>query len=205
MFVTFEGIEGCGKSTQARLFRDALGGNAVLTREPGGTELGRRVRSLVLDHVDDPPSTRTELLLFFADRAHHVAQVIRPALERGIAVVCDRYVDSTLAYQGYGRGVPLADIRALAAIATGGLVPDLTVLLDIPVALGLSRAALRTGGHDRLESEAVAFHERVRAGYLEMAAAEPQRYVLIDGAGTPGEVAVRVRATAVPRAMPHVR
>lgn len=199
-FVTLEGIEGSGKSTQAKLVARMLGEKAVLTQEPGGTALGRSVRGLLLDHAHRGMAPAAEVLLFFADRAQHVAEVIRPALAAGRPVVSDRYTDSSIAYQGYGRGLPLDLVASVAALATGGLVPDLTLLLDVAVDGGLARVS-RRGGHDRLEAERREFHERVREGYLRLAGAEPSRWAVVDGEGAPEEVEARVRATLEARGL----
>lgn len=195
-FCTFEGIEGSGKSTQAARFAARFGERALLTREPGGTELGRGVRELLLAPRPHPVAAAAESLLFFADRAQHVSERLRPALAAGQVVICDRYVESSLAYQGYGRGLDLDALQRIAAFATGGLRPDLILLLDLPVEAGLSRARSRAGGPDRLEAEDVAFHERVRAGYHAMAAADPARWRVVDATGGEDEVAARVAAAA---------
>ena len=197
-FVTLEGIEGSGKSTQARRLASQLGRDTVLTQEPGGTDIGRAIRGLLLDHGHGPLAPAAEVLLFFADRAQHVAEVVRPALDAGRSVVSDRYTDSSIAYQGYGRGIDRALILAVARLATDGLQPDLTILLDLPVDVGLARAG-RRGPHDRLESEVREFHERVRSGYLEMAKAEPARWVMVNAEGPADEVAARVREAALSR------
>ena len=183
-FITFEGIEGCGKTTQLQRLAGLLGPRAVTTREPGGTAIGRAVREVLLDPANRALEPTTELLLYFADRAQNVAEVIRPALTAGQVVLCDRHVESSLAYQGYGRGLPLAAIRQLAALATGGLRPDAIVLIDVPVGVGLARVG-RRGAHDRLEREVLAFHERVRSGFAALLEEEPSRWLRLDG--TAGE------------------
>ena len=191
-FITFEGIEGVGKSTQVRALAARLAGagrEVVTTREPGGTPLAERIRTLVLGDAGEPVSGPAELLLMFAARAVHTDNLIRPALARGAWVLCDRYTDATFAYQGGGRGVPAADIEALAAVAARGVAPDLTFLLDAPVALALARARQRTAAADRIESETQAFFERARDTYLARAQAEPGRIRRIDATLSEAEVA----------------
>jgi dTMP kinase len=188
-FVTLEGMEGCGKSTQAGRIAAALGPDTVLTREPGGTPVGREIRQLLLD-PRWKVAAAAEVLLYFADRAQHVAEVLRPALAAGRSVVSDRYVDTSLAYQGYGRGLPLDALAHVAELATGGLRPDLTLFFDVPIDVGLARIGAR-GPRDRIEAEARGFHERARAGYDALMAAEPTRWVIVDGMGTPDEVGER--------------
>ena len=181
LFITFEGPEGAGKSTQLSLLVARLeqaGVAHTVTREPGGTPLGSRVRDVLLDpELDFDPLP--EFLLYSASRAQLVANVIRPALERGEVVVCDRYADSSLAYQGFGRGLDEALLGDITRAATGGLIPDLTVLLDLDPAVGLARAA-RRGQPDRLEQADLAFHQRVRAGFLELSQREPGRFLVLD-------------------------
>jgi dTMP kinase len=193
-FITIEGPEGGGKTTQAeRLGRHlaARGREARVTREPGGTWLGERIREVLLARTSagtPAPDPRTDALLFNAARRQIVDEVIRPTLEAGRSVVCARFTDSTLAYQGYGAGVPLPTLRTLADIATDGLTPDLTILLDVPVDVGLARKA--PGDVTRFEAEFdLAFHGRVRAGFLDLAAAEPDRFVVIDATATEDAVA----------------
>ncbi|TAM62566.1 MAG: dTMP kinase [Chloroflexota bacterium] len=199
-FITLEGPDGAGKSSQAERLAGWLreqGMTVTLSREPGGTALGEAVRQLVL-HSGAERSPRSDALLFAAGRAEHVGRVIRPALARGEIVVCDRFGDSTLAYQGFGGGEDLADLRRLVAYATGGLSPGLTVLLDVPVEVGLRRrAGGPSAGRTRFEDDALhdrAFHERVRAGFLELAAAEPERWRVVDAAVSPDRVAEAIQA-----------
>jgi len=186
--VVFEGGEGSGKSTQAARLAQRLG--AVLTREPGGTEIGERLRRVVLDDDDlHPPAPRTEALLMAADRAQHVAEVIRPALDAGRDVVSDRFSGSTLAYQGYGRGLAVGELAWLSSWASDGLEPDLVLLLDVDQEVAAGR---RCRPRDRMEAAGDTFHQRVVSGYLALAAADPGRWVVVDGAGTVEEVAERV-------------
>jgi dTMP kinase len=194
-FITFEGGEGSGKSTQiARLAErlEAAGVAYCVLREPGGTTVGELVRDLLLDPKHTGLDDTTELLLYEACRAELVSDVIEPALEAGEVVICDRFYDSTTAYQGFGRGLPLEQIAELNAIATGGLVPDRTIVLDVEPKVGIRRATRK--GTDRLESEGLAFHERVRDGFLAVAEQEPGRVRVIDAGAAPGVVAEKVAA-----------
>lgn len=194
-FITFEGGEGSGKSTQIMLLAarlEAVGQKVRVVREPGGTAVGEAVRELLLDPAHEGLDPRAELLLYEASRAQHTAKVIEPALAAGEVVLCDRYADSSTAYQGYARCLPLDEVLALNAAATGGLKPDRTLYLDIDPTLGVQRATSAVA--DRLESEDLQFHQRVREGYLSIAAGEPGRMRVIDAAGSVEEVAVRVRA-----------
>ena len=195
LFITLEGGEGCGKTTQASRLRGRLvaaGREALLVREPGGTPLAERVRSLLKDESDDPPCDRSELLLFLAARAQLVRNVVRPALEAGKWVVSDRFSDSTFAYQGYGRGLPLDVLRVANDFACEGLSPDLTLLLEVPPELAEERMRRREeatkAGADRIERAGDGFHARLRAGFAEMAEREPGRFVRIDASGSPDEV-----------------
>ena len=198
-FITFEGGEGCGKSTQVKLlktFLEAKGHEVLLTREPGGTRLSELIRSLLKDEKDDPPCDRSELLLFLAARAQLVREVIRPALERGVFVVSDRFSDSTFAYQGYGRGLDLGSLRLMNDFACEGLAPDLTLLLDASPEVAerrmRSREAATHTAADRIELAGGEFHRRLREGFLEMAAAEPDRIIRIDADRSVDEVATAI-------------
>ena len=183
LFITFEGSEGCGKSTQAKALwkkLSRLGIPAELTHEPGGTALGNQLRRLLKTKRQDEISPVAELSLFAACRIQLVTEVIRPSLEQGKVVICDRFADSTIAYQGYGRGLDLDTIKKINELATQGIKPDLTILLDIPTQKGLGRKQSKSKINDRFESEDIAFHNRVRDGYLKLAAEEPERWLVID-------------------------
>ena len=198
VFITFEGGDGSGKSTQIQSVRDwfeSRGREVIVTREPGGTELGTEIRRLVQNGPEDVDA-RTEALLYAADRAYHVATVIGPALERGAVVLGDRYIDSSLAYQGAARSLGVDEIASLSAWATRGLYPSLTFLLDLPPEVGARR---RTDAPDRMERESMDFHERVRHEYLRLADAEPDRIVVIDAVGTVDEVFSEIRGVLVER------
>jgi dTMP kinase len=196
--ITLEGGDGAGKSTQSALLvsrLEAAGVVVVTTREPGGTPVGEELRRLVKGSAD--PSPRTELLMFEAARAELVQRVIRPAIERGATVVADRYTDSSLAYQGYGRGLDLDEIRSINAYATGGLAPDLTVLLDVAPPTGAVRSTGRDGEDStqrRFEDAGDGFHDRVRRGYLELASLEPDRWIVLDGSMPSDQLAEQVWA-----------
>jgi dTMP kinase len=191
VFITFEGPDGSGKTTHLKLLAEWLrdqGYDVLETREPGGTAIGEKVRAIVLDRASQEMEATTEILLFSAARAQHVGQIIRPHLSRGGIVLCDRYADSTLAYQGYGRGLDLPTLRVINSFATSGLRPALIIYLDVPVEEGLERRQQAKGGEwNRLDAETLAFHQRVRAGYLALAAEEPHRWAIID-ATRPTEV-----------------
>jgi dTMP kinase len=196
VFITLEGPEGSGKTTQIQLLVGWLqeqGHEVVLTREPGGTDIGDQIRAVLHDPRNTAMDATAEILLYSADRAQHVAQVIRPAMAGGKVVVSDRYYDSTLAYQGYGRGLDLEMLRAITAFATGGLKPDLTLYLDIAPDMGLQRRQAGGDEWNRLDAEALEFHQRVRAGYMELIAREPERWAVIDAARTLEEVQEQIR------------
>ena len=195
MFITFEGPEGSGKSTQIQkcgAWLRAEGRECIVTKEPGGTPISDRIRAILLDSAASGMDAMTELLLYAASRRQHTVEVIRPALARGAIVLCDRYTDATLAYQGYGRLLDLERLNTLNQWATDGLRPDLTLLFDIDEEAGLARAHARnaqmTVDEGRFEAEDVRFHRRVREGYLTMAQAEPKRFVVVDGSGSIDEV-----------------
>lgn len=195
--IVFEGIEGCGKTTQlerSRHWLTTIGqADVIPTREPGGTPLGGGIRQLLLHTDKEPIHDRTELLLYAADRAQHVEQFLRPNLERGALILCDRYTDSTIAYQGYGRGLDLHLIDQLNQVATGGLQSDLTIWLDIEVELGFERMKQR-GKRDRIEQASIEFHQRVRLGFAKLAEENRDRIVRIDGSGSESRVAEQVKA-----------
>jgi len=200
--ITVEGGEGAGKSTQVDLLLAALGQAGIAatgTREPGGSDGAEAIRRLLLDGATERWDAVGEALLLYAARRDHVVRLIRPALERGVWVVCDRFADSTLAYQGYGRGLPLADLLALHNFALGDFAPDLTLILDLPVAEGLARAGRRSGNADRFERLDAAFHERLRQGFLQIAADNPERCVVIDAAGDQGSIHRAVLAAVAAR------
>jgi dTMP kinase len=195
VFIAFEGGEGAGKSTQVRRLQEWLTNEGLVARatfEPGATPSGAGIRSIVLDRAHTGIASRSEALLYAADRAQHVHDVLRPALDAGEVVITDRFVDSSLAYQGAGRTIPLDDVRMLSRWATEGLQPDLTVLLDLPPEVGLARARGRAVA-DRLESESLDFHLRVRQTFRALAEADPDRYLVVDAQRAPDEIAATIR------------
>ncbi len=196
MFITFEGPDGSGKTTQARLLAEWLRGQGyevVLTREPGGTAVGDQIRQVLHDPRNTALDDRTEILLYSADRAQHVAQRIRPALANRAIVISDRYADSTLAYQGYGRGLDVDVLCTITTFATGGLQPDLTLYLDIAPEEGLQRRRSSGGEWNRLDAQALEFHQRVQAGYLELIKQDPDRWESVDAARPVEEVQAEIR------------
>ncbi|MCI2002134.1 MAG: dTMP kinase [Ancrocorticia sp.] len=196
MFITFEGDDGTGKTTQILRLAESLrsaGYEVVTTQEPGGTAVGKQIRHVLLHSGDVSP--KAEALLYAADRAHHVDTVVRPALERGAVVLADRYIDSSIAYQGVARALGTDEIRSLSTWATGGLLPDLTILVDMPTSVSMARLGQN---HDRIESTGFAFHAAVRQEFLALAAAEPERWVVIDGSKSVDDVAAAVRRSIAP-------
>jgi dTMP kinase len=199
-FVSFEGIDGCGKSTLLNDLAGWLDENSVpliKTREPGGTRIGEKIRDLLLDPSFENVNEQAEVLLYSASRAQLVHEVVHPALRAGKWALVDRYIDATLAYQGFGRGLKLDPLRDLQDWATGGLWPDVTVLLDCDIDVASSRMIARSGTTDRIEKESRHFHERVRAGYLELARSAPDRFVVLDGNGPLHEVILNFRAALI--------
>lgn len=202
IFITFEGIEGSGKSTlvsRLALLLKGTGMDPLVTREPGGTALGRKLRAVLLNPAGVHIHPLSELFLYAADRAQHIQEVIRPALDRGRTVFCDRFSDATAAYQGYGRGLALETIRSADALARGGLVPDLTVLLNLPTEEGLERARSRNtregaGAETGMDDEPPEFHRKVHEGYLDLARQAPDRFLILDASNHPEELASRVLA-----------
>ncbi len=196
LFIAFEGGEGSGKSTQTQIIRSWLEGkghNVVLTRQPGGTDLGKQLRHILLDLSSKEVAPITEALLFAADRAEHMHRVIHPALAKGDVVICDRYVDSFIAYEKGGRQLDAEEIERLSRWATDSLTPDLTILLDIPPQSGLARR----GDLDRMEMQPIEFHQRVRANFLELAASNPNRYLVIDAQQSPQEISAIIKERCV--------
>lgn len=206
-FITFEGVEGCGKTTQIRLLAELLtesGFAATLTREPGGCPIADQIRAILLDAENRAMTPMTELMLYAAARAQHVNDVIAPALNNGGIVLCDRFCDATVAYQSFGRGLDRSIIDDLNRQACQGVAPDLTILIDCDPALGLERARSRIEAcsgprEERFELEALAFHQRVRAGYRSLADKEPKRFAIVDGAGTVADIAAAIRASVLAR------
>lgn len=201
-FITFEGIEGCGKTTQIQLLNDYLkikSQNVVITREPGGTAISDQIRKILLDSQNRGMVPECELLLYYASRAQHVQEKILPALQRGSVVLCDRFVDATVAYQGYGRGIEMSVLKTLNDLVLKKFYPTLTLIFDLPVEIGLSRARKRALAltqnerEDRLENEVIEFHKQVRVGYLKIAKAEPERVRVIDAGGDVASIHEQVK------------
>lgn len=202
MFITLEGPDGSGKTSQIPALLEFLrlkGLDILATREPGGTAIGDQVRSILMNMENQAMHPRTEILLFCAARAQIVEQIIRPALQQGRTVLCDRYADSTLAYQGYGHGLDRAFLRKLLDFATGGLWPDFTILMDVDVELGLQRKQKCQGEWNRLDAYTMAFHQRVRQGYLEMSRQQPERWIVIDASQPHEAVQQALRAAILER------
>ena len=207
MFITLEGPDGSGKSMQVPALAEfvrQLGYEVLTTREPGGTSIGDQIREVIMNLKNSSMNPRTEILLFCAARAQIVSEVIRPQLEKGLVVISDRYADSTLAYQGYGHGLDLEVLRGILTFATGGLTPDLTLLLDVDVETGLARRQQGGGEWNRLDDYALAFHRRVRNGYLELAAAEQRRWVRIDASLPPPKVQQHMQEAVLQHLRPKV-
>ena len=210
-FITFEGIEGCGKTTQLGLMARHLaarGHDVVVTREPGGCPIADRVREILLDAGNKAMAPLTELLLYAAARAQHVAEIIAPALESDHVVLCDRFTDATIAYQGYGRGLDRSVVDELNRLAAGSIRPSLTVLVDCPVEVGLGRAMARINGstgarEERFELESLQFHRKVRDGYLKLAEKEPERFIVIDGSGTIEQTEAAIVSAVLNRLSPE--
>ena len=201
MFITLEGIEGSGKTSQINnicRFLENKGHVCVITREPGGTKIGRKIRSILLDPENKGMEPIAELLLYFSDRVQHVKELINPALSEGKTIICDRYFDATLVYQGYARGLDMKLITRLHELVLEGLKPDITILLDLSPEIGLSRAweqidnGSRTGDETRFEKEALSFHKKIRAGYLELARLEPQRFRVVDASQEKNKVQMAI-------------
>lgn len=209
IFITLEGTEGSGKSTQAARLAETLrteGHAVLLTREPGGTPAAEQLRAVLLKNNSEALAAETEAFVILAARRQHVDHVIAPALQQGAIVICDRFVDSTLAYQGYARGLDLKTLRAMNRWATGGLTPDLTLLFDLPVTTGLRRRQRDAAGQNRLDRETTRFHEHVRSGFLELARKEPRRIKPVNAARTPDRIAAAVRTLVfdwLEKRLPH--
>jgi len=205
MFITFEGPEGSGKSTQLPALADYLqeiGHDVICTREPGGTDIGNQIREVLMRMDNTGLHPRTEILLFLAARAQLVEEVINPSLAQGKIVLCDRYGDSTLAYQGYGHGLDLDTLRAMLQFATGGLKPDLTILLDVDVPTGLKRKKI-IEEWNRLDAFELSFHERVRAGYHILAEQEPERWKVVDASQSPAQVKAQIQSLVMDKLTQH--
>ena len=200
-FITFEGTDGAGKTTQIQYLSAELrqaGYDICLTREPGGTPISEQIRDVLLNPDHSEMAATTELLLYAASRAQHVSEVIKPALEAGKIVISSRFADAMVVYQGYGRGLDLERINRLNRIATDGVTPDVTLVLDLPVEIGLQRVRKRRGGLDRLEREKIEFHQRLRDGYRALAEQEPQRIKIIDAQASPEQVYTQIQGAVQP-------